>query len=261
MPDYDKIFKFLSEITKEKQLNLYKFDLFCEILNIPNDIKILSKNLLIEQKDKFNQLRSRKKFIFYISFFFVAYVIKRCDYTELDKRIEGLITVFKNNRIFISKYLDLNRMLLIIRDKGYHPYLITDSLNPKQIEIYLINIYKIEILKFLNKLDKEIGLSIYLNDLEELVEPILYITRECFEPFEKFRNTRYSSSCYFLLSKIKKLQRIGIPLGPFYQLIQKSKNNIIEHIQRIEENLNYQNLVDNFSNFDFVNEHTHNRDD
>ena len=98
----------------------------------------------------------------------------------------------------------------------------------------------------------ELELSLYFKDLEDLIDPTIFIIRECFEPFEKFRSSRYSSACYYFLSKIKKLRRIDIPMDPFFRIIGKGKTNLIEHTERIEINLNYKEFVEKFSNFDFI---------
>lgn len=246
------MFNFLNGFIQEINLNLYKFEIFCDYLKIPAEIKKIAKELLTKQQDEFHQLKSRHKFLTYIASFFVSYVIINEDYNEFKVNINNLIQQFNNNRKFITRYVDLNKMLLIIRDKGYHQYLITKSLTSEQKEIYTTNIYKNELKNFLNKLDEEHNLSWYFKELEELIEPAIYLLKECFEPFEKFRSSRYSSACYYLLSKIKKLQRIKIPLDPFFRIIGKSKYNIIDHAKRIEDNLDYQAFIKKFPNFEFI---------
>jgi len=246
------MFKFLNGFIQEINLNLYKFEIFCDYLKVPEEIKNFAKELLSKQQDKFNKLKTRQKFLTYIASFFVSYVIINEDYNEFKKKINNVIQQFNNNRKFIIRYVDLNRMLLIIRDKGYHQYLITKSLTSEQKEIFLTNMYKNELKKFLNKLDEQHNLSWYFEELEELIEPTIYLVKECFEPFENFRSSRYSSACYYLLSKIKKLQRIKIPLDPFFRIISKSKVNIIDHTKRIEDNLDYQAFIKKFSNFEFI---------
>jgi len=246
------MFKFLNGFIQEINLNLYKFEIFCDYLKVPEEIKKLAKQLLSKQQDKFSLLKSRQKFLTYIASFFVSYVIINKGYNEFKEIINNVIQQFNNNRKFITRYVDLNKMLLVIRDKGYHQYLITKSLTAEQKEIYITNMYKNELKNFLNKLDEQNNLSWYFKELEELIEPTVYLVRECFEPFENFRSSRYSSACYYLLSKIKKLQRIKIPLDPFFRIISKSKFNIIDHTKRIEDNLDYQAFIKKFPNFEFI---------
>lgn len=246
------MFNFLNGFIQEINLNLYKFEIFCDYLKVPEEIKKLAKELLSKQQDKFHQLKSRQKFLLYIASFFVSYVIINKNFNEFNENINKLIQQFNNNRKFITRYIDLNRMLSIIRDKGYHQYLITESLTSKQKEIYTTNIYKNELKNFLNKLDEQYNLSLYFKEFKELIEPTVYLVKACFEPFEKFRSSRYSSACYYLLNNIKKLQRIKIPLDPFFRIISKSKYNIIDHVKRIEDNLDYQAFIKKFPNFEFI---------
>ena len=237
---------------QEIRLDLYKFDKICDYLVIPIEIKRYAKDLLIKQEERFNNLKSREKFLIYFAAFFVSYVIVRCEYNEFKKKIDSLLKIFNNNRVYITRYVDLNRMLKVISNNRYHQYLITPSLTQAQINQYIANIYKIGIMKFLDRIRGFINLPTYSLGFDDLIEAILFIIKKCNENFENVRKSRYSSACYFILSKIKKLQRIHINIEPFYRTINLSKRTFLDHLERINKNLDYQEFVDKFQNLEFI---------
>jgi len=250
--DYNEIFKFLNTFVQEIRLDLYKFDKICDYLVIPIEIKRYAKDLLIKQEERFNNLRSREKFLIYFAAFFVSYVIVRCEYNEFKKKIDSLLKIFNNNRVYITRYVDLNRMLKIISSNRYHQYLITPSLTQAQINQYIANIYKIEIKYFFENIKNSIDFSMCSLNFEDLIEPILFIIKNCNENYEKFRKSRYSSACYFILSKIKKLQRVNIDIDTFFRSIKLSKRTFLEHLERINRNLDYQDFVFKFPNLELI---------
>lgn len=249
--DYNEIFKFLNLFIKEIKFDLFKFDRICEYLRIPNDIRSYAKNLLIKQEKRFTNLKSREKFLVYFAAFFVSYIIVKSDYSQIKENIDNLIKIFDNNPIYITRYVDLNKMLSVIRDNRYHQYLITPSLTQEQKYQYITNIYRIEIMNFFKIIKGVIDLSFISLNIEDLIESILFVIKNCNENYENVRKSRYSSACYFILSNIDKLKRYDIDSDPFYRSINLSRHTFYEHLDRIKNNINYKELVEKFPSLGF----------
>jgi len=258
--DFNEIFKFLNQLVKEKQINLYKFEEFCSILNIPNEIKIYAKELLFNKSAKFNKIWTRRKFLIYISAFFVSYVINYGNYEELQRRIDLILKIFNDNPVNITRYVDLNKIFLVCSQNKYHAYLVAYTLNPQQLEHYFDNIYRIKIRELLKILENEIDLSLYIKNLEELINPIVYIIKECFQRDGKIRESRYGSACYFFLTCLKKLRMIDISKSVFYRNLNISRRTFLNHLNNILKRINFEKFVEQFPEFSFIDNITNLRD-
>jgi len=144
MTDYKKIFDFLSIIIQENRIDLYKFEEFCLFLKIPRDIKGSAKNILIKKSKIEDKLKGRKSFLTYIAAFFVSYVLLKCTYDDFKKKIFNLLQKFKNNPTYITRKINLNKLLSIILNENiFYLQLLNECLNPNQIEEFITNLYKI----------------------------------------------------------------------------------------------------------------------
>ncbi len=259
MVDYRRVFGFLNKVILEKSMNLEKFEKFCNVLEISDEIEDFAKDLIFYQRERFEQLKKyhRKKLLIYIAAIFVSYIIVKKDYAEFEQKIDSLLYNFNKSKENIVIYKNLNQVLVAIQNNGYHQYLITPSLTIEQIEVFSKNIYKIEYKKFLKKLHEKTLISNYIKNLEELIEPVLYIIKVSNEDFSKIRKSRYGAALYFILSRLKKFKRVGlegvgISIKDFYLILELSRRTFIDHIERIIRFLDYQSFIEKFSNIDFI---------
>lgn len=258
-PNFLDMLKLLDNISKDQLLELDSFDKLCSsnCLDILQDIKIHSKKLLRQNNEKFKDIKGYEKVKIYVVSLFVSYVMLGYDFNDITLKIENLLKEFKENSNHLKEYYNLiNYLLKIIKpikEGRYKLFLTSEFLNHQQREDFMTNYYKIKIIEFLKNLNQNYySFESYQISIEDLLEPIIYIVKNCNKQFdEKYRPSRFSSACYYVFSKIKKLQKINqyeLLKTFFFKPIGISKKNFEEHLKRIERNLDYNAFVHIFQN-------------
>lgn len=254
LPNFFDMLKLLDNISKDRQLLLDTFDMLCSIncLNIEKEINLHAKRLLRQNDHSFKKIKGLDRIKVYIATLFVSYVSLGSDFNDIINKIKNLLEVSTNNariqREFKNLIFYLSKMIKTIELGHFKVFLTAAFLNEQQRDEFMTNYYKIKITEFLEDLNENYyTFKTYNISLEDLLDPVIYIIKNCNDQFtEKYRASRFGSACYYLFSMIKKLQRINqysLKKDFFFRSIGSSIRSLEEHLERIDIRLDHKEFA------------------
>ncbi len=264
LPNFFDMLKLLDNISKDRQLLLGTFDTLCSnsCLNIENEVKLHAKRLLRQNDHSFKKIKGLDRIKVYIATLFVSYVSLGYDFKDIISKIKNLLEASTNNarikREFQKLIHYLSKMIKTIELGHFKVFLTAAFLNEQQRDEFMTNYYKIKIIEFLEDLNENYyTFKTYNINLEDLLDPIIYIIKNCNDKFtERYRASRFGSACYYLFSVIKKLQRINqynLKKDFFFRSIGISISSLEEHLERIDTWLDHREFAELFQDrFEFI---------
>lgn len=254
--NFNEVFKFIHGYAEDLKTGINYFYNFCDFLNIPQEIREASRELVQRRGPYFDFLYDREKFKAYIAAFYVTSILKyqNADFFESAVRafVNRITKKEEDEIIEVSPRQNLTSFLRSSINIGYNPTNIFDCLTEKEILQFMIYYHKVQLRKLIKELEKQYKKLLYLHlDINVVYGPILYILGHIFDSYE-YKSLRLYAACYYVLSNHNRWDKHKVPKKAFIRIGFVKREEFEEAYESIINSIDYEDLVKTYPKYDFA---------